>query len=206
MPSLLLWPYVVLGVLARHDSPIVIERPMNRVNVSLTVNSIRIADDVLRTSITLQQRWTDPRLLFKGVSEVPLPNNVHPWQPDTVVVNALHSEIITTSSFLNYDGAIRKRQLLSIDVPCVVSSEESECPIELTSFSNRGVELITYNVETINSDRISRISNTTVTYLSPPEDNHRHHSTIITLIVEKSQHPGDLLDQISGVAHFPGHV
>ncbi|RCN39106.1 hypothetical protein ANCCAN_14951 [Ancylostoma caninum] len=90
---LVVWQCMILSVTCRHDTPIVIERPMNRVEfddllmeynkdqgpnsdvsvfVDITVNSARLSEDVLRTSLTLEQKWTDPRLMFKGVSEVPV--------------------------------------------------------------------------------------------------------------------------------------
>ncbi|KAE9417420.1 hypothetical protein Angca_008519 [Angiostrongylus cantonensis] len=191
MVSLLFWQCSVLGVLARYDSPIVIERPPNRVefddllmeynkdegpatNVSvtvdvyLTVNAAGLFGEVLRTSITMEQTWTDQRLSFQGVSEVPLPNNVLSWHPDTVILNALTIENKLTSSFLNFDGKIRRRQLLLVEVLCDESLNKEtnpnifECPLQLTSFSSRGCDEITYTIERIDIDRVARISNATV--------------------------------------------
>ncbi|ETN83712.1 hypothetical protein NECAME_07254 [Necator americanus] len=144
---LLVWQCMVLSVTCRHDSPIVIERPLNRVelddllmeynkdhgptdNVSITVditiNSARLSEDVLRISLTLEQIWIDGRLMFKGVSEVPLPNNVQPWHPDTVIVNALSNEIKAASTFLKHDGTVRKRQLCFVEVVCEESKLDDE--------------------------------------------------------------------------------
>ncbi|KJH52357.1 hypothetical protein DICVIV_01449 [Dictyocaulus viviparus] len=171
-------------VFSRHNSPIVIERPLNRiefddllmeynteegptanvsVSVIITLNSARIYDDILRTSITMEQIWRDMRLSFKGVSEVPLPNSVRIWQPDTVILNALSYDTKMTSLFLNFDGTIRKKQLLFVEVLCdespnvTMKSDILECSLELTSFSNRGCEQITYSVEKINNDRIAQL-------------------------------------------------
>uniref|UniRef100_A0A0K0CUK2 Neur_chan_LBD domain-containing protein n=1 Tax=Angiostrongylus cantonensis TaxID=6313 RepID=A0A0K0CUK2_ANGCA len=102
MVSLLFWQCSVLGVLARYDSPIV--------DVYLTVNAAGLFGEVLRTSITMEQTWTDQRLSFQGVSEVPI----------------------------------------------------FECPLQLTSFSSRGCDEITYTIERIDIDRVARISNATV--------------------------------------------
>ncbi|KAK6015082.1 hypothetical protein OSTOST_19501 [Ostertagia ostertagi] len=169
----------------------------------MVVNSAQLSDDILRTSITLEQTWTDTRLLFKGVSEVPLPTNVHPWQPDTVIINALRSESRMTSSFLNYDGTVRRRQLLSIRVPCEESStldhEAIECPLELTSFSNRGVDKITYNIEHVDIERVARFTNSTVAYATL-QDHHKRTSHLATVLLslQKPHHMvGDLIDEVS---------
>ncbi|XGW06813.1 hypothetical protein V3C99_016827 [Haemonchus contortus] len=227
---LFLWHYTVLGVLARHDSPIVIERPQNRVefddllmeynhdqgpgpnvtvDVYLAVNSARLLDDMLRTSITLEQIWMDPRLQFKGVSEVPLPSNVHLWQPDTVIINALRIEPRMSSSFLNYDGTVRRRQLLSVRVPCEESTvqEAMECPIELTSFSNRGVDEISYNIDHIEMDRVARFTNSTVIY-DTLQDHHNRtsHMATVLLSIQKPHHIlGAIVSEMSKDLELPEH-
>ncbi|KAK5975089.1 hypothetical protein GCK32_007565 [Trichostrongylus colubriformis] len=232
MLMIFLWQCAILGVLTRHDSPIVIERPQNRVefddllmeynhdqgpasnvtvDVHLAVNSAQLSDDILRASITLEQMWTDSRLLFKGVSEVPLPSNVHPWQPDTVIINALQSESRMTSSFLNYDGRVRRRQLLSITLPCEESpihdDEAMKCPIELTSFSNRGVDLISYNIEHIDLQRMARYTNSTVTYnLLQDHYNRTSHTATISLSIRKPHHIlGDFIDEMSKTGDSAEH-
>uniref|UniRef100_A0A7I4Z1M1 Neur_chan_LBD domain-containing protein n=1 Tax=Haemonchus contortus TaxID=6289 RepID=A0A7I4Z1M1_HAECO len=227
---LFLWHYTVLGVLARHDSPIVIERPQNRVefddllmeynhdqgpgpnvtvDVYLVVNSARLLDDMLRTSITLEQTWTDQRLQFKGVSEVPLPSNVHLWQPDTVIINALRIEPRMSSSFLNYDGTVRRRQLLSVRVPCEESAvqEAMECPIELTSFSSRGVDEISYNIDHIELDRVARFTNSTVIY-DTLQDHHNRtsHMATVLLSIQKPHHIlGAIVSEMSKDLELPEH-
>ncbi|KAK6045038.1 hypothetical protein COOONC_17457 [Cooperia oncophora] len=175
---------------------------MRFVDVYLTVNGAQISNDILRASITLEQTWPDTRLLFKGVSEVPLPSNVHLWLPDTVIINALSSDTRMTSSFLNYDGTVRRRQLLSIKVPCEESPthdrEVMECPIELTSFSNRGVDRITYNLTHTALDRVSRFMNSSVTSEALQEHHNRtSHLVTVLLSIQKPHHIlGDLIESV----------
>ncbi|VDM54210.1 unnamed protein product [Angiostrongylus costaricensis] len=193
MVSLLFWQWSVLGVLSRYDSPIVIERPPNRVDVFLTVNAAGLFGEVLRTSITMEQTWTDPRLSFQGVSEVPLPNNVLSWHPDTVVLNSLSSENKLMSSFLNFDGKIRRRQLLLVEVLCDESLNNEtnpnifECPLQLTSFSNRGCDQITYAIEKIDINRVARISNATV--IEDFFDSHLNQTSHMATVVLYLQKP-----------------
>ncbi|KAL6743555.1 hypothetical protein Aduo_016581 [Ancylostoma duodenale] len=225
---LVVWQCMILSVTCRHDTPIVIERPMNRVEfddllmeynkdqgpstdvsvfVDITVNSARLSEDVLRTSLTLEQTWTDPRLMFKGVSEVPLPSSVQPWHPDTVIINALSNDMKATSTFLNYDGTMRRRQLCYVEVICEESShgsEELKCPISVTSFSNRGVDHISYVIQQIDVDHIDRISNTTVVYETVTDHRNRTSQLANAILHLRKPHHllGDLIEEVSKAAHL----
>ncbi|KAJ1350586.1 hypothetical protein KIN20_006410 [Parelaphostrongylus tenuis] len=221
MLTLLFWQCSILGVLTRHDSPIVIERPPNRVefddllmeynrdegpttnvsvNVFLTVNAAGLFGEVLRTSITMDQTWTDMRLSFQGVSEVPLPNNVMTWHPDTVVLNALRSEIKLTSSFLNFDGTVRRRQLLLVEVLCdeplsnVTNPNVLECPLQLSSFSNRGCDEIGYTIEKINIDRVARISS--ATEIKETLDDHLNRTSLLAAAILYLEKPRRLIHNV----------
>lgn len=74
-----------------------------------------------------------------------------------------------------------------------------ECRLILTSFSNRGVDEITYSVENVDTDRVARITNATVAYDALQDHNHRRtHTATITVHVQNAlHHNGDLIVEVS---------
>uniref|UniRef100_A0A1I7XHL7 Neur_chan_LBD domain-containing protein n=1 Tax=Heterorhabditis bacteriophora TaxID=37862 RepID=A0A1I7XHL7_HETBA len=67
---LVLWSVVYSS--QNHDSPIVIERPLNRINLDITITYVNHMKDILRTVMIIDQSWTDGRLQFRGNSAVPV--------------------------------------------------------------------------------------------------------------------------------------
>ncbi|CAJ0588854.1 unnamed protein product [Cylicocyclus nassatus] len=230
MLRLVLWLCMLISAICRHDTPIVIERPMNRVEfddllmeynqdqgphrnmsvaIEITVNSARLSEDVLRTSLTIEQTWNDDRLVFKGSSEVPLPANTHVWYPDTMIINALSNKVKASSMFLNYDGTLRERQLCNVEVVCEESKPDNEnlrCPITLTSFSSRGVDYMQYTINMIDIDHVNRILNATISYETKTDHRNRTSSLAHAILyLRKPHHPlGDFIEEFSKAAHLQG--
>lgn len=207
---LVVWQCMLLSVTCRHDTPIVIERPLNRVEfddllmeynkdqgptVDVTVSAL--GSKIYRSSLfwwtkRKRKRFTTASLFRSELTSpltalvyprmcyghrwrwnrrgqihdlcskecqkyrfvaylegnrkstykslwhyycIQLPSNVQPWHPDTVIINALSNDVKVTSTFLNYDGTIRRKQLCYVEVICEESNQSSEVSAVLVSLT-----------------------------------------------------------------------
>ncbi|VDN54060.1 unnamed protein product [Dracunculus medinensis] len=129
-------------VLSRTISPIIITRPLSRVEFSdlLSEYNQNYADDSnesveidvfldiihaewiynkLYMVLEIIQSWKDNRLKFSGDSTVTVPRGTELWMPDTYFVDSVKTSWQQESSIrLRYDGMLFKKQRASIYVAC----------------------------------------------------------------------------------------